>query len=195
MKKLILIFLTILTSCQGVDKETFQIGYIETPVGELYFWLYEETPLHRASFIKLAQAQYWNDLSFNRVIQNFVVQGGCPDTPEGFGPENYLIEPEFVPSIKHLYGAVGMGRDDNPEKLSAGCQFYIVHDALGIPRLDQNYTVFGQIFKGLDVLDALGKLPTDSLDAPLKRISMKVGVLELNKKQITDLGGAQFLKN
>ena len=194
MKKLILIFLTILNSCQGVDKETFPIGYIETPVGELYFWLYEETPLHRASFIKLAQAQYWNDLSFNRVIQNFVVQGGCPDTPEGFGPENYLIEPEFVPSIKHLYGAVGMGRDDNPEKLSAGCQFYIVHDALGIPRLDQNYTVFGQIFKGLDVLDALGKLPTDSLDAPLKRISMKVGVLELNKKQITDLGGAQFLK-
>ena len=195
MKKLILIFLTILTSCQGVDKKTFPIGYIETPVGELYFWLYEETPLHRASFIKLAQTQYWNDLSFNRVIQNFVVQGGCPDTPEGFGPENYLIEPEFVPSIKHLYGAVGMGRDDNPEKLSAGCQFYIVHDALGIPRLDQNYTVFGQIFKGLDVLDALGKLPTDSLDAPLERISMKVGVLELNKKQITDLGGAQFLKN
>ena len=193
MKKIILICLIAFSSCQESKEETYPIGHIETPLGELYFWLYEETPLHRASFIELAQAQYWDDLSFNRVIENFVVQGGCPDTPEGFGPSDYLIEPEFVPEIKHLYGAVGMGRDDNPRKLSAGCQFYLVHDALGIARLDQKYTVFGQVFKGLDVLNNIAALQTDSLDTPLERVSLTVCVLELNKKEIETLGGAQFL--
>jgi len=193
MKKIVLICLIAFSSYQESKVETYPIGHIETPLGELYFWLYEETPLHRASFIELAQAQYWDDLSFNRVIENFVVQGGCPDTPEGFGPSDYLIEPEFVPEIKHLYGAVGMGRDDNPRKLSAGCQFYLVHDALGIARLDQKYTVFGQVFKGLDVLNNIAALPTDSLDTPLERVSLKVRVLELNKKEVKALGGAQFL--
>ena len=193
MKKIVLICLIAFSSYQESKVETYPIGHIETPLGELYFWLYEETPLHRASFIELAQAQYWDDLSFNRVIENFVVQGGCPDTPEGFGPSDYLIEPEFVPEIKHLYGAVGMGRDDNPRKLSAGCQFYLVHDALGIARLDQKYTVFGQVFKGLDVLNNIAALPTDSLDTPLERVSLTVRVLELNKKEIETLGGAQFL--
>ena len=193
MKKIVLICLIAFSSCQESKEETYPIGHIETPLGELYFWLYEETPLHRASFIELAQAQYWDDLSFNRVIENFVVQGGCPDTLEGFGPSDYLIEPEFVPEIKHLYGAVGMGRDDNPRKLSAGCQFYLVHDALGIARLDQKYTVFGQVFKGLDVLNNIAALPTDSLDTPLERVSLKVRVLELNKKEVETLGGAQFL--
>lgn len=193
MKKIVLICLIAFSSCQEIKEGTYPIGHIETPLGELYFWLYEETPLHRASFIELAQIQYWDNLSFNRVIENFVVQGGCPDTPEGFGPSDYLIEPEFVPEIKHLYGAVGMGRDDNPRKLSAGCQFYLVHDALGIARLDQKYTVFGQVFKGLDVLNNIAALPTDSLDTPLKRVSLKVRVLELNKKEVKALGGAQFL--
>jgi len=193
MKKIAFICLIAFSSCQESKEETYPIGHIETPLGELYFWLYEETPLHRASFIELAQAQYWDDLSFNRVIENFVVQGGCPDTPEGFGPSDYLIEPECVPEIKHLYGAVGMGRDDNPRKLSAGCQFYLVHDALGIARLDQKYTVFGQVFKGLDVLNNIAALPTDSLDTPLERVSLTVRVLELNKKEIETLGGAQFL--
>lgn len=193
LKKIVFICLIILTSCQERKEKTFPVGHIETPLGALYFWLYEETPLHRASFIELAQAHYWDDLSFNRVIENFVVQGGCPDTPEGFGPSDFLIEPEFVPEIKHLYGAVGMGRDDNPGKLSAGCQFYLVHDALGIARLDQKYTVFGQVFKGLDVLNRIATLPTDSLDAPLERVPLKVRVLRLNKKELEALGGAQFL--
>ena len=86
-----------------------------------------------------------------------------------------------------------MGRDDNPRKLSAGCQFYLVHDALGIARWDQKYTVFGQVFKGLDVLNNIAALPTDSLDTPLERVSLKVRVLELNKKEVEALGGAQFL--
>lgn len=196
MKKLFLLlcFLVIL-SCKTESQKTYEIGYVKTSVGEMYFWLYEKTPLHKASFIELAKLHYWDLLSFNRVIENFVIQGGCPDTPEGFSNSPYLIEPEFNPQIKHIYGAVGMGRDDNPKKLSAGCQFYIVHDVLGIPRLDQNYTVFGQVFKGLDVLDKIARLPTDSLDAPLDPVSIKVRVLKLTKEELSSLGGSSFLKN
>jgi len=134
-------------------------------------------------------------LSFNLVIKDFVIQGGCPDVPEGFSNSPYLIEPEFISEIKHLYGAVGMGRDDNPEKLSAGCQFYIVHDSEGIPRLDQNYTVFGQLFKGFEVLEKIATLPTDSLDNPLNKVSIKVSTLKLTKKELVEHGGVSFLED
>ena len=172
----------------------YEVGHINTSYGDMYFSLYNETPLHKTSFIELSDDKYWDSLSFNRVIEGFVIQGGCPDVPEGFSNSPYLIEPEFIPKIKHQYGAVGMGRDDNPEKLSAGCQFYIVHDAEGIPRLDNNYTVFGQLFKGLDVLNKIATLPTDSLDKPLNRVSIKVRTLLLTKKELTQFGGLTFLK-
>ncbi|MBA22802.1 MAG: peptidylprolyl isomerase [Flavobacteriales bacterium] len=196
MKKIFLLLCILaMFSCKTLNQKTYEIGYVETSFGKMYFWLYDETPLHKASFIELAKQHYWDPFSFNRVIKNFVVQGGCPDTPEGFSNSPYLIEPEFSPQIKHIYGAVGMGRDDNPKKMSAGCQFYIVHDVLGIARLDQNYTVFGQVFKGLDVLDKTARLPTDSLDAPLDRVSIKVRTLKLTKEELTALGGSSFLKN
>tara|TARA_B100000767_G_scaffold263225_1_gene276750 strand:- start:8969 stop:9565 length:597 start_codon:yes stop_codon:yes gene_type:complete len=192
-RKVFILCLFALYSCGEYKEEKYPVGHIETPVGEIYFWLYEETPLHRSSFIELAKAKYWDGLNFNRVIENFVIQGGCPDTPEGFGASDYLIEPEFVSEIKHVYGAVGMGRDDNPEKYSAGCQFYIVHD-VEIPRLDQKYTLFGQVFKGLDVLDIIASLPTDANDSPLKKVPIKVRALELNVEEIKFLGGAKFLE-
>ena len=194
MKKAFFILILVFMSCKNFNVKTYEIGNIKTIYGDMYFWLYEETPLHKASFIELSTNNYWNSLSFNRVIENFVIQGGCPDVPEGFSNSPYLIEPEFIPEIKHQYGAVGMGRDNNPEKRSAGCQFYIVHDTLGIPRLDQNYTVFGQLFKGFEVLNKIATLPTDSLDKPLNRVSIKVRTLLLTKKELTQFGGLTFLK-
>lgn len=186
--------LILFLSCENYNVKTYEIGHVKTIYGDMYFWLYEETPLHKASFVELSNNKYWDRLSFNRVIENFVIQGGCPDVPEGFSNSPYLIEPEFIPEIKHQYGAVGMGRDNNPEKRSAGCQFYIVHDTLGIPRLDQNYTVFGQLFKGFEVLNKIATLPTDSLDKPLNRVSIKVRTLLLTKKELTQFGGLTFLK-
>jgi peptidyl-prolyl cis-trans isomerase B (cyclophilin B) len=191
MKKIIFL----LISCKKQTLKNYDVGYIETPIGEMYLWLYEETPLHKDSFIELANLSYWDSLSFNRVIENFVIQGGCPDTSEGFSNSPYLIKPEFNPDIKHIYGAVGMGRDDNPEKLSAGCQFYIVHDTSGISRLDQNYTIFGQVFKGFNVLDKIATLQTDSTDTPLNRVSLKVRTLKMSKEELKALGGDSFLKN
>jgi peptidyl-prolyl cis-trans isomerase B (cyclophilin B) len=154
----------------------------------MLIWLYDETPTHKSSFIELASASYWDSLSFNRVIEGFVIQGGCPDTPEGFSDSPYLLSPEFRDSLKHVYGAVGAGRDNNPEKLSAGCQFYIVHDREGISRLDENYTVFGQVFKGLETLDKIATLETDSLDAPLELVNLDVNIIELTEAQLKDNG-------
>jgi len=166
---------------------TFPIGQILTPQGEMLFTLYEETPIHKESFLKLAEEGYWDTLTFNRVIEGFVIQGGCPDTPEGFGDSPYLLQPEFVDTIKHIYGALGAGRDGNPEKLSAGCQLYIVHDKDGIPRLDGNYMIFGQMLKGFEVLDAIAGVETDSLDQPLVDVPMEVKVIQLSRKEIDKL--------
>lgn len=98
------------------DQKKIEVGQIITPLGEILIMLDERTPRHRESFIELAEAGYWDSLTFNRVIPDFVAQGGCPDTPEGFNDPEYLLEPEFDPSLTHVYGAIGAGRDNNPDK-------------------------------------------------------------------------------
>ncbi len=166
----------------------YQVGRIRTRLGEILFYLYPQTPNHKASFLKLAGQHYWDSLTFNRVIKNFVAQGGCPDTPAGFKDSPYNLAPEFVDSLKHVYGAVGAGRDDNPQKLSAGCQFYIVANKDGIKRLDGNYVVYGQVFKGMDVVEAIVSEPKDSTDQPLKPIPLKVDVIEMSAAEIGKYG-------
>lgn len=169
-------------------EKTYPIGQIKVDSGEVLFWLYDDTPVHKASFIKLANEGYWDTLTFNRVISNFVAQGGCPDTPAGFAGSPYLLKPEFNPAIRHTYGAVGAGRDNNPDKLSAGCQFYIVQNKNGLPRLDNNYTVFGQVFKGMELIDAIVAVKTDSTNTPLTPIKLDINVLELTARQLKKLG-------
>ena len=166
----------------------YPVGRIRTDLGEILFYLHPETPNHRASFIKLARQHYWDSLTFNRVIRNFVAQGGCPDTPAGFKGSPYNLAPEFNDSLRHVYGAVGAGRDDNPEKLSAGCQFYIVVNKAGLKRLDGNYTVYGQVLKGMDVVEAIVSVPTDSTDAPLKPIRLHVDVIQMTAAQLDPYG-------
>lgn len=189
MSRIIAFVLVVLFfSCAKKDDKTYSIGQIKTDKGEILFWLYDETPNHKASFIQLANDGYWDSLTFNRVINNFVAQGGCPDTPEGFHDPNYLLKPEFNDSIKHIYGAVGAGRDNNPEMLSARCQFYIVQNKNGEARLDNKFTVFGQVFKGMDVVDQIVAVPTDTLDAPLTPIKIDVNVIQFSKDQLKELG-------
>ena len=167
---------------------TYPVGRIRTDKGEILFYLYPQTPNHQASFIKLANAHYWDSLTFNRVIKNFVAQGGSPDTPAGFKGSPYNLAPEFNDSLRHVYGAVGAGRDDNPQKLSAGCQFYIVANKSGLARLDGNYTVYGQVIKGMDVVEAIVSVPTDSTDAPLVPIPLHIDVIEMTAAQLAGYG-------
>lgn len=184
-----LAIVAICVSCSGPEK-TYPVGQIKTSQGEVLFWLYDETPNHKASFIKLANEGYWDSYTFNRVIKNFVAQGGCPDTPEGFTGSPYLLKPEFNDSLRHVCGAVGAGRDNNPEKLSASCQFYIVQNIHGLPRLDGDYTIFGQVFKGMDVIDAIVSVQTDAANAPLVPIKLDINVINLTKKELEKNGFA-----
>lgn len=193
MNKFLLLLTLLALACTATkntttEVKTYPVGQISTPQGEMLFWLHEETPVHKASFIELASEHYWDTFTINRVIEKFVIQGGCPDTPEGFGDSPYLLKPEFNENIKHIYGAVGAGRDDNPEKLSAGCQLYIVQNKDGLARLDGEYMIFGQVFKGLDVLDAIAKVETDSLDQPLVDVTMEVRVVNMTAEELTAAG-------
>jgi peptidyl-prolyl cis-trans isomerase B (cyclophilin B) len=168
--------------------KTYQVGRIRTDMGEILFVLYDETPRHKASFIKFASNHYWDTLTFNRVIKNFVAQGGCPDTPEGFGKFPNLLAPEFSDHLKHVYGAVGAGRDNNPQQVDPGCQFYIVTNKDGLPRLDGHYTVFGQVVKGMDVVEAIVSVPKDSTNNPLRPIRLHVDVTTMTADDLEKLG-------
>jgi cyclophilin family peptidyl-prolyl cis-trans isomerase len=123
--------------------------------------------------------------SFNRVIAGFVAQGGCPDVPAGFAYCTHLLEPEIrLPRLRHTRGAVGAGRDDNPQKLSASCQFYIVHSEDGLARLDGDYTVYGHVIRGMSVVDAIVAEETDESDAPLTPIPLTVRIRHLSTAEV-----------
>lgn len=171
----------------ALGEEKIPIAKIQTPLGEIYLQLDDRTPKHKASFIQLAEAGYWDSLTFNRVIPNFVAQGGCPDTPDGFTDPEYLLEPEFHPKLTHTYGALGAGRDDNPGKLSARCQFYIVQNKEGLHRLDGNYTVFGRVIKGMDVIDKIVNVSRDENDQPFTSITLDIQVIYFSKKELNQL--------
>ncbi|MDA1269598.1 MAG: peptidylprolyl isomerase [Bacteroidetes bacterium] len=185
MKKTVLLFcicFVVWNVCHAQINK-IAVGHIQTPLGELWIALDDRTPNHKKSFIELAEAGYWDSLTFNRVIPNFVAQGGCPDTPAGFTDPEYLLAPEFHPELKHVYGALGAGRDDNLGKLSARCQFYIVQNPVGIPRLDGDYTVFGRIINGMDIIDRIVNVARDKQDQPLEPITLRVEIKYLSKKE------------
>lgn len=186
MYKLLLPLLFVLSTC--ASNKTFEIGQIKTPKGEILVWLYDETPNHKQSFIQLANDGYWDSLTFNRVIPNFVAQGGCPDTPEGFNDPEYLLEPEFNNKLLHEYGAFGAGRDNNPDKLSARCQFYIVHNKEGEHRLDGDYTIYGKVIKGMDIVDAIVNSPRDTINEPLIPIPLDVNIVAMKAKDLQEYG-------
>jgi len=190
---LLIIFVLSLVSCGSRSnsdqkgKFVYDLVKIITPHGEITFLLHDQTIKHKASFIKLVNEQYFDSYTFNRVIDNFVAQGGCPDTAEGFSNSPYLLDPEFMPELTHIYGAVGAGRDDNPQMLSAGCQFYIVQNKDGLHRLDNKYTVFGQVVKGMDVVDKIVIAETDSIDQPLTPITFQIEIIKLDSLEINKM--------
>ncbi|MBN7815871.1 peptidylprolyl isomerase [Algoriphagus pacificus] len=183
----IFILLASLTFGMAQKQEKVPVGEIKTPYGKILISLDDRTPNHRDSFIDLANAGYWDTLTFNRVIPNFVNQGGCPDTPEGFNDPEYLLAPEITPELTHKYGAVGAGRDGNPQKISARCQFYIIQNPEGVHRLDGDYTVFGHVIDGMDVVEKIANAPTNDKDEPLEPVNMKIKIKYLSGSKIEKL--------
>jgi len=159
---------------------------IETSKGVMTVILYDDTPLHRDNFIKLVEKGYYNDLLFHRVIKDFMIQGGDPDSKNapagqqlGMGGPGYTIPAEILPKYKHKKGALAAARTNNPEKASSGSQFYIVHNNNGTPHLDGQYTVFGEVIDGFEVIDAIANVKTAPGDRPIEDVKIiKISILK-----------------
>ena len=171
---------------EPAKEAAYPIGKIATSYGEMAFWLHNETPNHKAKFIELANAKHYNKFTFNRVVKNFVIQGGCPDSVQYFKDSPYLIDPEFHDSIRHVYGALGMGRNNNPGKQSNACQIYIVNKEQGLANLNGDYMIFGQIIMGKEVLEKIEQVATDINDKPMVDIPMDVSIKEYTSKELKD---------
>jgi len=172
---------------QEPKKEVMQEVIIETSMGTIVVALFNETPLHRDNFVKLANEKFYDGVLFHRIIQNFMIQGGDPDSKNaakgarlGMGGPGYTIPAEIKPNLSHKRGALAaarMGDNVNPQRASSGSQFYIVDNPQGSHFLDGQYTVFGEVIKGMEVVDKIAAQPKDPADRPLediKIISMKV---------------------
>lgn len=214
MKKLLTVLLSLCFVASFAAKPKNQYVKISTAKGEVIIKLYNETPLHRDNFIKLAKEGFYNGTLFHRVIKSFMIQGGDPnsktakpDSLLGNGDVGYTIPAEFNPNLFHKKGVLAAARDNNPAKASSGCQFYIVQgkvftDSLltvtetnrlkfrlpewqrevyktvgGAPHLDQNYTVFGEVISGLEMVDTIAESVTDKNNRPKADVAMKVSVL------------------
>lgn len=189
---------------------------LTTAYGKIILELYNNTPKHEANFVKLCKKHFYDGTLFHRVIPEFMIQGGDPESKSakpgqqlGNGDVGYRIPAEFRKEYFHQKGALAAARDNNPEKASSGCQFYIVQgkkyteaelDKIsqrtgqqwtaaqkkiyetigGTPFLDGSYTVFGQVTKGMDVVDKIINQKRDKFDRPLN--DQKILKLRVQKK-------------
>lgn len=155
---------------------------IVTNYGTMRVKLYEQTPLHRDNFAKLALTGFFDGILFHRVINGFMIQGGDPLTrnPEnadkfGTGGPGYTIPAEFVPEYRHTKGALAAARRGdaaNPMKESSGSQFYIVQDEAACAQLDGQYTVFGQTIDGIKTVDKIAAVPVNMRDCPIEPVKI-----------------------
>ena len=180
---------------------------ITTRLGRIRVKLYEDTPIHKANFLLLARKGVFNETMFNRVVKGFAVQGGQTYQARTIRLKRYRLPPEISPAHFHQKGALGMARYDdeqNPHRLSSNTDFYfVVGERLlpaqaqanagrpltlaqrrayatvgGVPSLDGQYTVFGEVIEGLDVVDKIANEPVESDKWPKQDIPLKVEVLK-----------------
>ena len=163
-----------------------------TSHGTMKIRLYGKTPQHRDNFVKLAGEGYFDGMRFHRVIEGFMIQGGDPYSKDlamidrwGMGGPDYTVPAEFVSEYRHKKGAIAAARKGdmaNPRKASSGSQFYIVQDEGGCSHLDGQYTVFGEVFEGLDVIDRIASVATDPRDRPYEDV-MIISVLPMGQPE------------
>lgn len=217
LKNFTLLLLFILGWCINVRaQQKSQYVKIETPQGWCIVKLYNETPAHRDNFIKLVREKYFDRTTFNRILKNFVIQGGDHDSLYEKGrilkPQQHWLPAELTGSLYHKRGALAMGRDDNPEQSSFTTQIYIVdghtytNEQLnaveakyrnhftpkqrevyrtigGTPQLDGHYTVFGEIVKGMDLIDKITAVKVDKNGNPASPVWMKLTLLTASQVQ------------
>lgn len=187
---------------------------LNTTKGKIVLELFHDVPQHSKNFIKLVKEKFYDSLLFHRVIPQFMIQGGDPKSKDaldgqilGSGDNGYRVPAEFmIPTYFHRKGALAAARDNNPDKASSGCQFYIVvgrtftdeqlntmetntgvkyTDEMrevyktigGTPHLDGSYTVYGQTVEGQDVVDAISNAERDATDRPKEDIRIISAVI------------------
>ena len=153
---------------------------IMTTHGVMRVKLYSKTPKHRANFEKLVAEKYYDGIRFHRVIEGFMIQAGDPFSRDtalinkwGQGGPDYTVPAEFVNEYWHKKGALAAARKGdmaNPTKASSGSQFYIVHDQDACLHLDGQYTIFGEVIEGLDVIDKIAAVDVDRYDRPYEDV-------------------------
>ena len=151
-----------------------------TSHGTMKIKLYNMTPKHRDNFVKLVKEKYYDGIRFHRVIEGFMIQTGDPFSRDttlasrwGQGGPSYTVPAEFVNEYWHKKGALAAARKGdmaNPTKASSGSQFYIVHDENACLHLDGQYSIFGEVIEGLDVIDKIAVVPTDMYDRPYEDV-------------------------
>jgi peptidyl-prolyl cis-trans isomerase B (cyclophilin B) len=166
-------------SPEEVKKMSEQRAVIHTKFGDVTLKFFPDVaPIHVNSFIELSKKGFYNGTTFHRIVPNFVIQGGDPNSKDpdrskhGTGGPGYNLKAEFNKKL-HKRGILSMARSAHPD--SAGSQFFIcVADA---PFLDGKYTAFGEVEKGMDVVDKIASQPKDSRDNPVDRIEMTVDII------------------
>lgn len=152
---------------------------ITTDFGTIDILLYDKTRFHRANFIYLTKRKYFDGTQFYRVVSDFVIQGGSSDDysiakrRKKIG--KYLLPPDTKRGYTHKRGAVSMPSSEieNAYKLASPFQFFIVQRKGGAPYLDGDYTVFGEVIKGMDVVDKIASVETDEGEWPLKNVYIR----------------------
>ena len=216
MRFLLSVFLGLFL-CLSVFSQERTTVLISTSFGDMVVELYNETPQHRDNFIKLVRERFYDGTLFHRIIPNFMIQGGDPDSKGaapnvqlGNGGPGYTIPAEFVDGLFHKKGvlaAARLGDAVNPKKESSGSQFYLVQGQVyseeklrsfglrsgktyneeqtktygsigGTPHLDGAYTVFGEVVKGLDVIELIANQKRDKNNRPLKDVEMSISIIK-----------------
>ncbi|MDB4608882.1 peptidylprolyl isomerase [Flavobacteriaceae bacterium] len=156
---------------------------ITTEYGDIDILLYEDTPYHRANFIYLTKLGYFNNTFFHRVVPDFVIQGGNSDHPNTWSKRRkigrYLLPQDNRKGHKHDRGVISIpsSEEENPHKLASPYEFFIVQQKGGAYHLDKNFTPFGKVIKGMDVVDKICAQPIDKRESPIKNILMKVSII------------------
>ncbi len=175
--------------------DTNEVAIISTPKGEMVVEFYPKlAPLHVANFKKLTKAGFYDGTTFHRVVPGFVIQGGDPNSKDsdrsndGMGGPGYTVKAEFS-EVLHEKGILSMARSQDVN--SAGSQFFV---CLGrTPHLDNKYTIFGKVIKGIDVVDAIGKQKRDPSD-PTDRASAAVVMTKVKIVQRSTITGLDAKK-
>lgn len=216
MKKILITFLTFFFVCTAFAQDMPKVE-IQTNYGKMLIVLYNETPIHRDNFLKLINDNFYNGTLFHRVIPNFMIQGGDPNSKKadsqqklGNGGPGYTLPAELNPKLIHKKGALAAARMPdgvNPDKQSSGSQFYIVEGEVyndeklrmvekrtgkkltelqrrtylkvgGTPHLDGDYTVFGEVVEGMDVISKISRVKRARNDIPMEKVFMNIRILK-----------------